>query len=164
MAYSAGLSAFMLIKVLAPGYFARQDMKTPVRIGIIAMVANMILNPLFIYPLYTIYDLGHVGLALATSASAWLNAGLLYRGLKQKAVLQNDGLWRVFSLRLGVSVAVMSGVLWALQPDSTWWESALLWDRVFGLGGLVAAGGVSYLLSLWLMGVRWSDLREPRTS
>ena len=164
LAYSAGLSAFMLIKVLAPGYYARQDMKTPVRIGIIAMVANMVLNPLFIYPLYTVYDLGHVGLALATSASAWLNAGLLYRGLKQKAVLQTDGLWRVFALRLVVSVAVMSGVLWALQPDSTWWASALLWDRVFGLAGLVAAGGVSYLLSLWLMGVRWSDLREPRTS
>src|SRR5690606_22215910 len=81
-AYSAGVVAFMLIKVLAPGYFARQDTRTPVRIGIIAMVANMVFN------LMLVWHLRHVGLALATAMSAWLNAALLYRGLKQAGVYQ----------------------------------------------------------------------------
>src|SRR5690554_5239986 len=66
-AYSAGLLAFMLIKVLAPGFFARQDTKAPVRIGVIAMVANMVFNLLLVFPL------AHAGLALATSMSAWLD-------------------------------------------------------------------------------------------
>ena len=80
-AYTLGLGGFMLIKVLAPGYYARQDMKTPVKIGIIAMVSNMVLNVVFVFPLMWYYDMGHVGLALATSASAWINAALLYLSL-----------------------------------------------------------------------------------
>lgn len=85
-AYSLGLVAFMLIKVLAPGFYARQDMKTPVKIGIIAMASNMVLNLLFVLPLYFIWNIGHVGLALATSASAFLNMGLLWHGLVKKGV------------------------------------------------------------------------------
>lgn len=77
-AYSAGLLAFMLIKVLAPGFFAREDTKTPVKIGIIAMVANMVFNLILIFPL------AHAGLALATSLSAWLNGYLLWRGLRKE--------------------------------------------------------------------------------
>ena len=77
-AYSVGLVAFMLIKVLAPGFFARQDMRTPVRIGVIAMVSNMVLNLLFVVPLHHYWQIGHVGLAAATSVSAFLNAGLLF--------------------------------------------------------------------------------------
>ena len=80
-AYSLGLMAFMAIKVLATGFFARQDMKTPVKVGIIAMIANMVFNLIFVYLLHYHYHLGQVGLALATSLSAWLNAALLYRVL-----------------------------------------------------------------------------------
>src|SRR5690606_3902259 len=82
IAYSTGLLSYMLIKVLAPGYYARQDIKTPVRIGIIAMVANMAFN-LMLAPF-----LSYVGLALATAMSASLNAFLLYRGLKLAGVYQ----------------------------------------------------------------------------
>ena len=70
-AYSAGLVAFMLVKILAPGFYAREDTATPVRIGIIAMVANMVMNLLFVLPLLWYFNIGHVGLALATSCSAW---------------------------------------------------------------------------------------------
>src|SRR5690606_22132064 len=70
-AYALGLVAFMLIKVLAPGFFARHDTKTPVKVGIIAMVANMVFNLILIWPL------AHAGLALATALSAFLNAGML---------------------------------------------------------------------------------------
>ena len=86
-AYTLGLGAFMLVKVLAPGFYAREDMRTPVRVGIIAMVSNMALNVAFVFPLMTMFNMGHVGLALATSVTAWLNAGLLYRGLRREAVL-----------------------------------------------------------------------------
>ena len=89
-AYTLGLGAFMLVKVLAPGFYAREDMRTPVRIGIIAMVANMLLNAAFVFPLMWWLNLGHVGLALATSVAAWLNAMLLYRGLRRGAVLPAD--------------------------------------------------------------------------
>ncbi len=77
-AYAVGLVAFMLIKVLAPGFFARQDMRTPVRIGVIAMVANMVLNLVYLLPLHHYWQIGHVGLAAATSTSAFLNAILLF--------------------------------------------------------------------------------------
>src|SRR5690606_12674481 len=86
-AYSLGLIAFMLIKVLAPGYFARQNTATPVKIGVVAMVANMILNIAFVLPLLRL-ELGHMGLALATSASAFLNAGMLFWGLRRTGVFR----------------------------------------------------------------------------
>ena len=85
-AYALGLPAFMLIKVLASGYYARQDMRTPVSIGIRAMVANMIMNLLLVVPLHAYFGIGHVGLALATSLAAWLNASLLFFGLLKAGV------------------------------------------------------------------------------
>ncbi|HBO12832.1 MAG TPA: murein biosynthesis integral membrane protein MurJ, partial [Halieaceae bacterium] len=95
-AYALGICAFMLIKVLAPGFYARQDMVTPVRIGIRAMVANMVLNIAFVVPLMVYLDLGHVGLALATSVAAYLNAGLLWRGLRREGIYRFDPAWRGF--------------------------------------------------------------------
>jgi putative peptidoglycan lipid II flippase len=90
-AYSLGLVAFMLIKVLAPGFFARQDMRTPVRIGVISMVANMFLNLLFVLPLHHYWQVGHVGLALATSVSAFLNAVMLCLALRKKQIYSPGG-------------------------------------------------------------------------
>ncbi|MFV0278409.1 MAG: murein biosynthesis integral membrane protein MurJ, partial [Parahaliea sp.] len=115
-AYSLGLIAFMLIKVLAPGFYARQDTRTPVRIGIIAMVANMVFNALFVLPLMYWCQLGHVGLALATSASAWLNALLLLRGLGRAEVFRFQSGWGLFTLRLLVATLTMALVAWYLVP------------------------------------------------
>jgi putative peptidoglycan lipid II flippase len=106
-AYTLGLGAFMLIKVLAPGFYAREDMRTPVRIGIIAMGANMILNVAFVLPLMWWFNLGHVGLALATSVSAWLNAMLLFRGLRRDAVLPENLLLLKWIMQIGVASAAM---------------------------------------------------------
>ncbi|MCW8901455.1 MAG: murein biosynthesis integral membrane protein MurJ, partial [Gammaproteobacteria bacterium] len=87
LVYSSGLIGFILVKVLAPGYFARQDTKTPVKVGLIAMVANMIMNVAFVVPMLKLgWTAPHAGLALATSISAFINAGLLYRGLKKAGV------------------------------------------------------------------------------
>ena len=162
-AYTLGLTAFMLIKVLAPGFYARQDMKTPVRIGIIAMVTNMLLNPLFIFPLMWQFDLGHVGLALATSASAWINAGLLYRGLKREQLLITmPGPWRLFWLRSGVAVASMTLALWAVTPQLSWWVAQNAPTRGLVMAGVVATGGLTYLLAMAALGFRTADLRGPR--
>jgi putative peptidoglycan lipid II flippase len=106
-AYSVGLCAFMLVKVLAPGFYARKDMKTPVRIGIRAMVANMGMNLLFVSALVLTDNPGHVGLALATSLGACLNAGLLWRGLLREGVYRFDPVWRPFLARLGFACVLM---------------------------------------------------------
>ena len=100
-AYSCGLLAFMLIKVLAPGYFARQDVKTPVKIAIIAMVANMVFNLVLIFPF------AHVGLAAATSMSAFLNAGLLLYGLLKIGVFKWQPGWVLVGVRLLVACTVL---------------------------------------------------------
>ena len=161
-AYTLGLTAFMLVKVLAPGFYARQDMRTPVRIGIVAMVTNMVLNPLLVFPLMWQFGVGHAGLALATSAAAWLNATLLWRGLRRDGVLlppTQGPSWRV--LRYCIAVIAMSLLLLVLLPPIEWWLAQTMWQRAFALSGLVLAGVLSYLLVLLLVGVRPSQLRSP---
>ncbi len=160
-AYTLGLSAFMLIKVLAPGYYARQDMKSPVRIGIIAMVANMVMNPLFIFPLMWLLDLGHVGLALATSLSAWLNAFLLYRGLRRDGTLNAAPVSLVASLRIMAALAAMVCGLWLTLPEPAWWSAADALDRGLRMAALVAVGGFAYAVVLWVGGLRLHHLKNP---
>ncbi len=156
-AYSVGLLAFMLVKVLAPGFYARQDMATPVRIGIIAMVSNMILNIALAAPLYLFFNLGHVGLALATSLSAWMNAGMLLRGLRRIDVLSFQPGWGPFLLRLGTSTLLMALVLWWLLPDAAGWAGWNWWQRAMELAILVAAGLLTYVTSHLLLGTRPAD-------
>lgn len=161
-AYSVGLTAFMLIKVLAPGYYARQDMKTPVRIGIIAMVSNMVMNPLFIFPLMWVFDLGHVGLALATSVAAWLNAGLLYRGLRREGLLLGATKLRLSrTIHILIAIIAMLGVLWLCLPDANWWLGAVALHRGLAMTALVMAGGLAYGVALWCLGLRLGDLKSP---
>jgi len=160
-AYTLGLTAFMLVKVLAPGFYARQDMRTPVRIGIIAMVANMVMNPLFIFPLMWWFDLGHVGLAVATSLSAWLNAGLLYRGLNREGVLRVPHDRSDYGLMLMIGLGTMGFVLWLLTPELSWWLNGGMTDRVLAMSGLVVAGVLAYVLPLYAMGLRLHQFRSP---
>ena len=160
-AYTLGLTAFMLVKVLAPGFYARQDMKTPVRIGIVAMVANMVMNPLFIFPLMWWFDLGHVGLAVATSLSAWLNAGLLYRGLNREGVLRVPDDGSGYGLMLMIGLGTMGFVLWLLTPELSWWLNGGMTERVVAMSGLVVAGVLGYVLPLYAMGLRLHQFRSP---
>ena len=104
-AYSAGLLNFMLIKVLAPGYYSRQDTKTPVRYGIIAMVTNMVFNAIFAY------FYGYVGLAMATSLSALVNMGLLYRGLHIANVYRLSKETIVFTIKIVIAGGLMVSVI-----------------------------------------------------
>lgn len=153
-AYSLGLVAFMLIKILAPGFFARQDTRTPVRIGIIAMVANMLFN------LLLVWHYRHVGLALATAASAWLNAGMLWRGLRRDDVYQPSALWRFLLPRLGVAVVLMAAVIYGASSQTHVWFTGAAYERGLALMLLVLAGGATYLGTLLLFGVRLRHLRR----
>ena len=152
MAYSFGLVGFTLIKVLAPGYFARQDIRTPVRIGVIAMIFNMVMNLALVVPL------AHAGLALATSLAAFVNAGLLYRGLRKAGVFEPEPIQRRVFAQASLASLVMAAVLYWLAPGLEQW---LVWDtfqRVSQLLICVSAGVVSYTVALWLAGVRVKHL------
>jgi len=165
-AYAAGLVAFMLIKVLAPGFFARQDMRTPVRIGVIAMVSNMLLNLLFVLPLHHYWQIGHMGLAAATSVSAFLNAGLLYVFLRKNNIYSPSAHWLRFSLSLILSLSAMVAVLILVANqlnanDSVFWQQLIWWQRVANIAGLCLAGFVTYIGCLFITGFRLADLRGP---
>ena len=163
-AYAAGLIAFMLIKVLAPGFFARQDMRTPVRIGVIAMVMNMLFNLLLVIPLHSYWQVGHLGLAAATSLSAFLNAILLYFALRKQGIYEPIQGWLRFFIRLAIAVLVMLLVLIQLSNALGGLESfySFNWtQRVGYIGLLCGAGFVSFAASLLLMGFRWSELQGP---
>ncbi|NRA42847.1 MAG: murein biosynthesis integral membrane protein MurJ [Pseudomonadales bacterium] len=160
-AYSLGLLPFMAIKVLAPGYYAQLDMKTPVKIGIIAMFANMLLNLLLVLPLHYYWQIGHVGLALATGLSALLNAGLLLSGLLQKQVYAVQPGFYLLLLRAILASAALAAFLYFTSPDAEFWLSQSWQGRVLPMLGLVLGGICVYALSHVLLGLRLKDIRSP---
>jgi len=147
-AYLSGLMSFMLIKVLAPGYYARQDTKTPVKIGIKAMLANMVFN-LILAPF-----LGYVGLALATTLSASLNAFLLYRGLKVQGVYQLSLKTLMVILRLIVSATFMAVVVFNLSPSFETWLTLSFLDQIQQLFICISLGALSYFIAIMVLGIR----------
>ncbi|TFH87151.1 murein biosynthesis integral membrane protein MurJ [Billgrantia azerbaijanica] len=152
-AYALGLVAFMLIKVLAPGFFARQDTRTPVKVGIVAMVANMVFNLILIWPL------AHAGLALATALSAFLNAGLLGWLLYRQGVLTWQPGWGRYAVQLLGGCTVMGlGLVW-LSPGWQAWLGWDVWARVQWLALLVVAGAGVYFAWLAALGVRLRHFR-----
>lgn len=162
-AFACGLTAFMLIKVLAPGYYARQDLRTPVRIGIIAMIANMGFNLVLVYPMHHFLLIGHAGLALATTLAAFLNAGLLYRGLRLGGVFHAVPGWGRFWLMLLFANLLMAAVLLAFMWQLTDWLTWHWWQRVGWLAVLSATGFAVYVAALWGGGFRFRHLRSGGT-
>lgn len=163
-AYAAGLIAFMLIKVLAPGFFARQDMRTPVRIGVIAMALNMLFNLILVIPLHKYWQIGHLGLAAATSLSAFINAILLFLSLRKKAIYQPSKGWLKFFIGLMCSVVIMLLVL--TQLLNLWGGSEIFYQqswlqRISTIGLLCGAGFITFVAGLFLFGFRLSDMLGP---
>jgi len=163
-AYALGLPAFILVKVLAPGFYSRQDTATPVRIGIQAMVANMAMNLAFVVPMVMAgFRAPHMGLALATAASAWLNAGLLYRRLRRDGVYAPEAGWAKVGLRVALAGGAMAAlILWGVPGFSAWLTLGGM-ERAWRLAAWIAAAGALYLLVLQLSGQRLQDLwrRNP---
>ncbi|PVY70411.1 putative peptidoglycan lipid II flippase [Tamilnaduibacter salinus] len=152
-AYAAGLVAFMLIKVLAPGFFSRQDTKTPMKIAMIAMASNMVFNLILVFPL------AHAGLALATALSAWLNTALLWRGLRREGAWQAQPGWVRFALQVTAANGVMAGlIVWLAGPVSGWLEATGI-QKAQEMVVLVGVGVVAYFAVLLLTGVRVRHFR-----
>ena len=152
-AYSAGLLAFMAIKIFAPGFYARQNTTTPVKIGLIAMVANMVMNLGFYW-----FGLAHVGLALATSLAAFLNAGLLVLALRKEEVFSFQAGWLVFILRLIFANIAMAFFLLYMKGEWEVWATMSMWVRIAHMAAMVLGGAGIYLLCLVLTGLRWRDV------
>ncbi len=155
VAYAIGLPAFIGIKVLAPGYFARQDPKTPVKISLLAMGANVVMNLLFVGAMVTWGFAGpHAGLALASSASAFLNAGLLYRGLRRREAYRPGPGWARLAASVAAACLAMIAVLWTWTPDIEVWLALGAFTRATDLLVYILTGAAVYALVAWISGVR----------
>ncbi|MFT6530409.1 MAG: putative peptidoglycan lipid II flippase [Psychrosphaera sp.] len=153
VAYCSGLMSYMTVKVLAPGYFARQDTKTPVRIGIISMLANIVFN-FMLAPFF-----GFVGLAIATAMSGTLNAALLYKGLHQQGVYKISRQSLIWIGKLLLSTALMGYVVWLSHVN---WplEVTAFSHLLIKLFGLISIAIVCYFIALFSLGFRLRDLKS----
>ena len=148
VAYSVGLIGMILVKILAPGFYARQNVLTPVKIGVLTLLATQAMNLAFIGPLK------HAGLALAIGLGACLNAGLLYRTLRRHDIYQPQPGWPVFFLKVAASVGFMAVVLFSTMGDPAWWFAAGWEKKLPAVFGLVVLGAGVYAGCLFAFGLR----------
>jgi len=154
VAYSVGLVGLILVKVLAPGFYARQNIKTPVKIALFTLLATQVMNLIFIW------HLRHAGLALAIGLGACLNAGILYYHLRKRAIFQPQPGWAAFLTKLGLALAAMGVGLWFGMGREADWLAYGFRERAGHLTLLVLGGASLYFVSLWLLGFRPSQFRR----
>jgi len=160
MAYSWGLIGFSLVKVLAPGYFARQDTKTPVRVALIALGCNMALNIGVVLPAKHFgFPAPHILLATSTCVSAAINTTLLWRGLVKAGVYRPKPGWGVLIARILFANAVMAGLLIFLSGDLAGWLALPPLQRAARLALCVVAAAAAYFAALYVSGVRLAQMR-----
>jgi len=157
-AFAAGLIGFSFVKVLAPAYFAREDTRTPVRIGLIALAVNFLLSVVLAWVLTKAGYAGtHAGLALAISIAAIVNAWLLYRGLRRDGVMVPSAGWRPLIIRVAIANIAMAAVIGWLDRPLEWWLGDGNAERAAWLGVIVCAGAAAYFVTLLVAGARLSD-------
>ncbi len=154
VAYSVGLVGLILVKVLAPGFYARQNIKTPVKIAIFTLLATQAMNLVFIGPFR------HAGLALAIGLGACLNAAILFVNLRRQAIYRPLPGWRSFLLKLLLALIVLAAVLWFGMMGEARWVAYHSGQRVVHLAALVVGGALSYFAVLWLIGFRPRDFQR----
>jgi putative peptidoglycan lipid II flippase len=149
MGYGAGLLGLVSVKVLAPGFYARQDIKTPVKIAVLVLVLTQLMN------LLLVPQLAHAGLALSIGLGAVVNAALLLIGLLRRGAYQPGPGWLRFGLQVVLASALMGGFLWWAEAAVDWTglQAQALW-RVALLAGCVAAAAAIYFGALWLSGLK----------
>jgi putative peptidoglycan lipid II flippase len=155
--YAVGLTALILVKILAPGFYARQNLKTPVKISFFTVLVTQA------FALVLMWPLGHAGLTLATSIGACVNAGLLFALLHRRRHYVPSPGWLAFASRLVVALGVLAAVLAMLAGPASFWIEASLWTRVARLGLVIAAAALSYFGTLWLLGMRLADFDRRET-
>jgi len=159
VAYSAGLPAFIAVKVLAPGYYARQDTGTPAKIAITAMVTNMLLNLLFVgILLHQGFEGPHAGLALASSAAAYLNALLLFRGLRKRGVFAPEKGWLRLMTAVTLGSITMGALLYFMTHDIQSWLNATVATRIRNLALCISFGVIAYIFTCMIAGLKTHDL------
>ena len=160
LAYSVGLLGLILVKILAPGFYARQNIKTPVKVAIFTLIVTQLMNVIFVFVLH----LQHAGLALAIGLAACINATLLYYHLRKANIYQPQPGWLVFIVKLLIALSVMGVALYFAMGDTHLWLNFGLMKRLIFISGLVLLGGVSYFATLLLLGFRPRDyMRRVKT-
>jgi putative peptidoglycan lipid II flippase len=157
MAYSAGLLGIILVKILAPAFYARQDVKTPVRIAIMVLFATQLMNLVFVFLL----DLGVAGLALSIGLGACINATCLYVGLRRRGIYAPQPGWLTFFIKLAVAVGVMGLLAWFGQAQFDWaGMKATPGLRIGALLAIITACAFAYFAVLAVLGFRPRDFRR----
>ena len=154
VAYSGGLTGLILVKILAPAFYARQNVRTPVRIAVITLFTVQLMNAAFIVPLQ------HAGLALATSLGACVNAALLFYQLRRQAIYRPQPGWGIFLGKLALAVLAMAVVLWLVVGDEAAWLREKSLPRAGHLAWIVALGGLTYFAVLAALGFRPRDFAK----
>jgi putative peptidoglycan lipid II flippase len=156
VAYSVGLTGLIMVKVLAPGFYSRQDVRTPVKIGLLTLAVTQLLNLVFIFGL----QLAHAGLALSIGVAACLNATLLLYGLRKRGAYRAQPGWLLFGARLCAGLLTLALVLWFAMGSEASWLTMPKLERLWRLGAIVIAGMVAYFATLGLCGIRLADFKR----
>jgi len=154
IAYCVGLMGLIIVKVLAPGFYSRQDIKTPVKIAIITLILTQLMNLAFIGPLK------HAGLALSIGLAACFNALMLYWQLRRQAIFIPLAGWGKFLVKLVAALMVMVAVLLLVLNFMPAWEQGNMLMRIMRLLLVVFAGAISYFAALFVFGFRLRDFSQ----
>lgn len=151
IAYAAGLAGIILVKILAPGFYAKQNIRTPVKVAVVTLVVTQVLNAVFVP------WLRHAGLALAISMGACFNAGWLWILMRRSGAYQPEPGWAAFLLKLAVALYMMGGAIWySMGTEESWFELAAT-PRAIKLAAVIILGAAAYFASLFVMGLRLRD-------
>ena len=153
MAYAVGIPAFLAVKVLVPGFQARQDVRTPLRVAFIALGVGLIVHLVLMVPF------GHAGLALGTALTVAINAVLLWRELRVTGVYRPRVGWWGFLIRTLLGSLIMGLVVYWGMSGRVDWLFADTMTRILNLSGWMVVGGVVYVTFVWVAGMRWRDVR-----
>lgn len=156
--YSVGLIGILAVKVLAPAFYARQDIRTPVKVGIITLLATQAMNLLFVFWLQ------HAGLALAIGLGSCLNSAILYHLLRKRSIYQPEPGWGKFLAKIAAALLALGLVLWFGMGSEQHWLTTHGWARIQHLSGLVVGGVVAYFSVLWILGFRLKDFSRRGAS
>ncbi len=158
--YSVGLIGLIAVKVLAPGFYARQDIRTPVKIGIATLLATQLMNLLFVFGMH----LHHAGLALAIGLGACFNSSILFYFLRKRGIYQPEPGWGKFFLKLCIALLALGLTLWFGMGSEQHWLTTHGWTRIIHLAWLVVLGVVVYFAALFALGFRPKDFSKRGAS
>jgi len=154
--YSVGLTGIILVKILAPGFYARQDIRTPVKIAVVSLFATQLMNALFVF----VMGLQHSGLALSISLAACLNSAILFYYLRKRGIYLPEPGWLKFFGKLSLALLALGLTLWFGMGSEQHWLNTQGWTRILHLSALVISGVVVYFAALLLLGFRLKDFAK----